>query len=89
MVRDRDLLDPADHIPDRHAAVGAIALISVGNLSGFIGPYVIGMVRDRTGLFTGSLFRLAGSSLIAAVLIAVMAISDRRPVAGLQAVAKS
>ena len=71
------------------AAAGAIALInSVGNLSGFMGPYMIGMVRDRTGSFTGSLFGLAGSSLIAAVLIAVMAISDRRPVAGLQAVTK-
>jgi ACS family tartrate transporter-like MFS transporter len=72
------------------AAAGAIALInSVGNLSGFVGPYVIGMVRDRTGSFTGSLYGLAGSSLVAASLIAVLAVRDRRPQGILQPAAKS
>jgi MFS transporter, ACS family, tartrate transporter len=72
------------------AAAGAIALInSVGNLSGFVGPYLIGMIRDRTGSFTGSLFGLAGSSLVAALLIAVLAIRDQRPAGGLQPAAKS
>jgi ACS family tartrate transporter-like MFS transporter len=61
------------------AAAGAVALInSVGNLSGFIGPYLIGMIRDRTGSFTASLFGLAGSSIIAAVLILLLAASERR-----------
>jgi ACS family tartrate transporter-like MFS transporter len=72
------------------AAAGAVALInSVGNLSGFVGPYLIGMIRDRTGSFTGSLFGLAGSSLVAALLIAVLAIRDQRPAGGLQPAAKS
>jgi ACS family tartrate transporter-like MFS transporter len=43
------------------AAAGAIALInSLGNLGGFVGPYLIGRVRDVTGSFTGSLLIIAG-----------------------------
>jgi len=64
------------------AAAGAVAMInSVGNLSGFIGPYLIGVIRDRTGSFTTSLFALAGSSIVAAVLILLLAASERRQAA--------
>lgn len=63
------------------AAAGAVALInSVGNLSGFIGPYLIGLARDRTGSFTVSLLGLATSSLFAAALILIVALGDRRRV---------
>jgi MFS transporter, ACS family, tartrate transporter len=62
-------------------AAAAIALInSVGNLSGFFGPYVIGLVHDRTGSFTPSLFGLAGSSVIAAIVMAAISVSDRRSI---------
>lgn len=64
------------------AAAGSVALInSVGNLSGFIGPYLIGVVRDRTGSFSVSLFGLAGSSIIAAFLILLLASAEWRPAA--------
>ena len=37
-------------------AAAAIALInSIGNTGGFVGPYVIGYIRDRTQSFTGGL----------------------------------
>ena len=43
------------------AAAGGIALInSVGNLGGFLGPYMFGMIKDATG----------GSDLIALLAIA-------------------
>ena len=36
------------------AAAGAIALInSIGNLGGFAGPYVVGMVKQATHSFAG------------------------------------
>jgi MFS transporter, ACS family, tartrate transporter len=57
------------------AAAGAIALInSIGNLGGFVGPYLIGRVRDVTGGFTGSLLT------VAALLVgsAALAVSLRR-----------
>jgi ACS family tartrate transporter-like MFS transporter len=60
-------------------AAGAIALInSVGNLSGFFGPYVIGLVHGHTGSFTPSLFGMAGSSVVAAIVMVSISRSDRR-----------
>ena len=42
------------------AAAGSIAFInSVGNLGGFVGPYLVGWLRDSTGSFTAGLLALA------------------------------
>lgn len=50
-------------------AAGAIALInSMGAVGGFVGPYLIGKVREQTGGFTIGLLLLAGS-LMGGVLI--------------------
>ena len=52
-----------------HAAAGGIALInSMGAVGGFVGPYLIGSVRERTGDFAPGLLLMAGS-LVAAVVI--------------------
>lgn len=51
------------------AAAAGIALInSVGNLGGFAGPYVIGLVRSRTNSFAGALIALAFFPLLGAVV---------------------
>src|SRR5438552_3598788 len=50
------------------AAAAGIALInSIGNLGGFAGPYLIGVVRVRTNSFTGALIALALFPLIGAI----------------------
>src|SRR5690606_16315010 len=67
------------------AAAGGIALInSFGNLGGFLGPYVIGWLRDTTGSFTAGLYFLAGSMALSGVLaVAVTAIrAERLPSSG-------
>ncbi|MFI5169716.1 MAG: MFS transporter [Vicinamibacterales bacterium] len=52
------------------AAAGAVGLInSVGNLGGFVGPYLTGWVRQTTGSFAGALLYLAVSLTLAGVLI--------------------
>ena len=52
------------------AAAGAIAMInSIGNLGGFVGPYMMGFIRDATGSFTGGIMFLAACLLTAAVLL--------------------
>ncbi len=52
------------------AAAGAIAMInSIGNLGGFIGPYVMGFIRDATGSFNGGVMFLVVCLLGAAVLL--------------------
>ena len=52
------------------AAAGAVGLInSVGNLGGFVGPYVTGWAKQQSGSFTGAMLYLAVSLALAGVLI--------------------
>jgi MFS transporter, ACS family, tartrate transporter len=49
------------------AAAGGIAFInSVGALGGFVGPYAVGLVRERTGSFEAALLTLAAVMLASA-----------------------
>lgn len=51
------------------AAAGGIALInSIGNLGGFVRPYVVGWMRDATHGYQMGLYFLGGLSLVAAAL---------------------
>jgi ACS family tartrate transporter-like MFS transporter len=55
------------------AAAGGIALInSVGNLGGFLGPYIFGYVKQRTGSFTTALWILAGILAFGAILASIL-----------------
>ena len=50
---------------------GGIALINaVGNLGGFVGPYLIGEIKQQTQNFAAGLFTLAGSLILGAVVMA-------------------
>jgi ACS family tartrate transporter-like MFS transporter len=52
------------------AAAAGIALInSIGNLGGFVGPYVIGFLTDRTGTYTAGLSYLVASGVVGGVLL--------------------
>jgi ACS family tartrate transporter-like MFS transporter len=52
------------------AAAGGIALInSMGAFGGFVGPYLIGRVKVRTGEFTPGLLLLAGFLVTAVVVV--------------------
>jgi ACS family tartrate transporter-like MFS transporter len=52
------------------AAAGAVGLInSVGNLGGFVGPYLTGWIKQTTGSFAGALLYLAASLTAAGLLI--------------------
>ena len=67
------------------AAAGGIALInSVGNLGGFVGPYVLGWLKDATGTYEAGLYFLAGCALASAALAFV---SIRRQAPATEAVA--
>ena len=55
------------------AAAGAIALInSIGNLAGFAGPYVVGVLKDATGSYTPGLLSLAGGGVVAMIIVLVL-----------------
>ena len=54
------------------AAAGGIALInSVGNLGGYVGPYIVGVIKDRTHSNLAALLFL-GSSLFLMGILALM-----------------
>ncbi len=59
------------------AAAGGIALInSVGNLGGFVGPMLVGVIRDRTGSNVAALWILGCSLLLMGLL--ALAVRDRK-----------
>ena len=55
------------------AAAGGIAIInSIGNLAGFAGPSVMGMIKDSTGSFTNGLLVLAGVAVVASIIVLLL-----------------
>jgi D-galactonate transporter len=55
------------------AAAGGIAWInSVGNLAGYVSPFVIGEIRDATGSMTLALLVLSASCLMAGLLVLLL-----------------
>jgi ACS family tartrate transporter-like MFS transporter len=64
-------------------AAGGIALInSMGAVGGFVGPYLIGAIKQRTGEFAPGLLLLALCNVVAvAVVLVLRAKSGRRPTA--------
>ncbi len=52
------------------AAAGGIALVnSVGNVGGFVGPILVGWIRDATGNFAAGLLALAGVLVLGAGVV--------------------
>ncbi len=61
------------------AAAGGLALISsIGTLGGFLGPAIVGWLKDWTGSFDAGLLALAGFLALASVLAACLP-RDREP----------
>ena len=50
------------------AAAGIATINSIGNLGGFVGPAMIGWIKDQTGSFVGGLYCVAGLLVLSAVL---------------------
>ena len=63
------------------AAVGFAVVNSLGNLSGFAAPYVVGAIKDATGRLDGGLQVIAGYGILAIVLLALVLRRQARTVA--------
>jgi ACS family tartrate transporter-like MFS transporter len=59
------------------AAAGIATINSIGNLGGFVGPAMIGWIKDLTGSFQGGMFFVAGLLVLSAILTLVLARSQR------------
>ena len=63
---------PSDFLTGRAAAGGLALLVSVGNLGGFAGPFLIGYLRESTNGFTAPLLSIAAVLLVGAVTMRVL-----------------
>jgi ACS family tartrate transporter-like MFS transporter len=52
-------------------AVGGAIMNSLGNLGGFVGPYVIGSLKDQTGDYFAAMYLMGGGLVIAAATVAI------------------
>jgi nitrate/nitrite transporter NarK len=60
---------PTAFLSGSAAAAGIAWINSLGNLAGYVSPFVVGRVRDETGSMEAALLVLAGSLLLAGLLV--------------------
>lgn len=54
------------------AATGIATINSVGNIGGFVGPYMVGYLKDLTGSYAGGLYFTGATLVVSAVLIVLL-----------------
>lgn len=72
---------PTMFLSGSSAAAGIATINSIGNLGGFVGPTLIGWIKERTGSFEGGLYFVAASLVFSALLTWVIARTSRRTAA--------
>lgn len=60
---------PTSLLSGTAAAAGIAFINSIGNLGGFAGPYVIGLVRTSTGQFRGGLLLVSAALAISGIVV--------------------
>ncbi|MDE2394464.1 MAG: MFS transporter [Burkholderiales bacterium] len=63
---------PTAYLSGTAAAAGIAAVNSIGNLGGYFGPQVFGLLKDRTGGNFASLMFLAACAVVGAVIVLVI-----------------
>jgi len=61
------------------AAAGIATINSIGNLGGFFGPTVIGVIHQRTGNYTWGLYFVAGLLAVSALTVLILSAKTARP----------
>lgn len=60
---------PSGFLTGRAAAAGLALIVSIGNLGGFVGPYMIGYLRESTKSFSTPLYALSAILLVGATVM--------------------
>ena len=69
---------PSSFLTGSAAAGGLAMIVSIGNLGGFVGPYLIGVIKQSTDSFSWALISVAAFLILAAILIRVVGVSLQR-----------
>ena len=59
-------------LPGTSSAVAIAVISSFGQLGGFVGPFIVGFLTDRTGTYAAGTLYLIGSMLVAASLMLLL-----------------
>ncbi len=68
---------PGTFLKGRSMAAGIAAMNTMGMMGGFIGPWVMGVVKDHTGEYRMGLVALVVPSLVGAVLVLTLRVPER------------
>ncbi len=60
---------PTAFLSGAPAAAGIAVVNAIGNLSGFVGPFVVGWLKDRTGGFAAGLLVIAACGIVGMVIV--------------------
>ena len=60
---------PTAFLSGTAAAAGIAFINSIANIAGFVGPMIIGRIKDATGSFSGGFLVVAGISVVAAIVM--------------------
>ncbi|WP_437748203.1 MFS transporter [Enterobacter mori] len=64
------------------AAAGIATINSLGNLGGFVGPFMIGLIKQQTGSYTWGLWFVAGLLILSSLVVLWLSASARKAQAG-------
>jgi ACS family tartrate transporter-like MFS transporter len=70
---------PTQFLAGRAAAAGIAAMNTITMFSGFVGPYVMGLLKDATGTYEAGLRGMLIPSLVAAAIMYALTRSLARP----------
>jgi nitrate/nitrite transporter NarK len=60
---------PTAYLTGTAAAAGIAVINSIGNLAGFVSPFMVGAIKDATHSTAGGMYLIAGSLLLGALLV--------------------
>jgi len=60
------------------AAAGIATINSLGNLGGFVGPFMIGLIKQQTGSYTWGLWFVAGLLILSSMVVLWLSASSRK-----------
>lgn len=60
------------------AAAGIATINSIGNLGGFVGPFMIGVIKEHTGSFTWGLYFVAALLVLSSLIVLLLSAMARK-----------
>jgi D-galactonate transporter len=76
---------PSDFLSGAAAAAGIAVINSVGNLSGYLSPFMAGWIRDTTHSMEFALLMFSGSCIVGALVVAMLKLRGKHPPEGSEA----